>query len=279
MKPLFSGNLPLIMGILNVTPDSFYDGGKYIDESSLEHRVKTLIREGADIIDIGGESSRPGAEPVPFKEELFRVTRALEFIDTSKYIVSVDTYKANVAREALRRGVKIINDISGMRFDHDMPDVIREYDAYIVIMHMKGTPRDMQKNPEYKDVMKEITEFFEERIEFALSHGIKKERIILDPGIGFGKKQEHNIEILRQVENFKKLGYPLLIGHSRKSLIGYLTGKTDPKERLWGTLAISAYLVLKHVDIIRVHDVEPHRDLLKALEHFIDIDNSIKKIK
>ncbi len=276
MKTILFGKSPLLMGILNVTPDSFYDGGKYTDRTSLKHRIQTIINEGADIIDIGGESSRPGAEPVSLEEELSRVTQAIELIDTKKYVVSVDTYKSKVAQEALKRGAKIINDISGMRFDPDMADVVREYDAYIVIMHMKGTPKNMQKNPEYENVVKEIMEFFEERIEFALSRGIKKEKIILDPGIGFGKKQKHNIEILKHIEDFKKLGHPLLMGHSRKSLVGYLTNKKDPEDRLWGTLALSAYLILKNVDIIRVHDVGPHRDFIKTLKPFINVDNSSK---
>jgi len=157
-----------------------------------------------------------------------------------------------------------------------MVNVVKEFQSYIVIMHMKGKPKDMQKNPEYNDVLSEIRDFFEERIDFALSHGIKKEKIILDPGIGFGKKQEHNIEILKNIEKFKALGFPILIGHSRKSLIGYLTEKESPSERLWGTLAVSSYLTLKNIDILRVHDIEPHKDLLSALKPFRTIDNSNK---
>ncbi len=276
MKTLTFDQKPLLMGILNVTPDSFYDGGRYVETENLMERITELIKEGADIIDIGGESSRPGAEPVPAEEELRRVKSALSLIDTEKYSVSVDTYKARVAEEALKNGAIIINDISGMRFDSDMVHVVKEFESYIVIMHMKGTPRDMQKNPEYKNVVREIKEFFEERIDFALSHGIKKDRIILDPGIGFGKRQEHNIEILLHIDEFKKLGYPVLIGHSRKSIIGYLTGRENPEDRLWGTLAISSYLVMKNVDIIRVHDIAPHRDILNSLRIFINIDNSGK---
>ena len=276
MRSISFKNKPLLMGILNITPDSFYDGNRYMEEDALKKRIDELIRHKVDIIDIGGESSRPGAEPVPEEEELRRVGSALFYIDTQRYAVSVDTYKSKVAEYALKKGAIMVNDISGMRFDKDMVNVVKEFQSYIVIMHMKGKPKDMQKNPEYNDVVSEIRDFFEERIDFALSHGIKKEKIILDPGIGFGKKQEHNIEILKNIEKFKALGFPILVGHSRKSLIGYLTGKESPSERLWGTLAISSYLTLKNIDILRVHDIEPHKDLLSALKPFRTIDNSNK---
>ena len=273
MRAISFKNKPLLMGILNITPDSFYDGNRYMEEDALKKRIDELIRHKVDIIDIGGESSRPGAEPVPEEEELRRVGSALFYIDTQRYAVSVDTYKSKVAEYALKKGAIMVNDISGMRFDKDMVNVVKEFQSYIVIMHMKGKPKDMQKNPEYNDVVSEIRDFFEERIDFALSHGIKKEKIILDPGIGFGKKQEHNIEILKNIEKFKALGFPILIGHSRKSLIGYLTEKESPSERLWGTLAVSSYLTLKNIDILRVHDIEPHKDLLNALKPFQTIDN------
>ncbi len=275
MKAIPFKKKPLVMGILNVTPDSFYDGGRYNKDNVLKDRIQTLISEGADIIDIGGESSRPGADPVPLEEELKRVMTAISLIDTSKIPVSVDTYKANVAEEAFKKGAVIVNDISGMRFDPDMANVVRAFDAYVVIMHMKGTPKDMQKNPEYQDVISEIVEFFKERIDFAMSKGIRKEKIILDPGIGFGKKQTHNIEILKNIDKFKSLGFPLLVGHSRKSLIGYLTGEQSPENRLFGTLGVSSYLIMKNVDIIRVHDVKPHIDLINVLRPLKNIDNSL----
>ncbi len=274
----FNKEKPLIMGILNVTPDSFYDGGRYISEEYLRNRIITLVEEGADIIDIGGESSRPGADPVPLNEELQRVELALSFIDTKDIAVSIDTCKAPVAEAALSKGAIIVNDISGLRFDPDMVNVVRKYNAYIVIMHMKGSPKDMQNNPEYTNVIEEIMEFFKERVDFALSHGIEKEKIILDPGIGFGKKQIHNITILQNLKKFASLGFPLLIGHSRKSIIGYLTGENDPNNRLYGTLGISAYLIMQGVEIIRVHDVKAHVDLIKALIPFKNIDNSDKVV-
>ena len=274
----FNKEKPLIMGILNVTPDSFYDGGRYISEEYLRNRIITLVEEGADIIDIGGESSRPGADPVPLNEELQRVELALSFIDTKDIAVSIDTYKAPVAEAALSKGAIIVNDISGLRFDPDMVNVVRKYNAYIVIMHMKGSPKDMQNNPEYTNVIEEIMEFFKERVDFALSHGIEKEKIILDPGIGFGKQQIHNITILQNLKKFASLGFPLLIGHSRKSIIGYLTGEDDPNNRLYGTLGISAYLIMQGVEIIRVHDVKAHVDLMKALIPFKNIDNSDKVV-
>lgn len=268
MKALNFNKKPLIMGILNVTPDSFYDGGKYVEENSISERVREIVHNGADIIDIGGESTRPGAEPVPLEEELNRVRLALYHVNPEEIVISVDTYKAEVAEMALKMGATIVNDISALRFDNRMVEVVREHDAYIIIMHMKGKPKDMQKNPEYSNVIEEILDFFKERIDFAISNGISENRIILDPGIGFGKQQVHNIEILKNIDRFRSLGYPILIGHSRKSLIGYLTGEKNPKNRLYGTLGISAYLVLQGVDIIRVHDVKEHVELIKALRPF-----------
>ncbi len=270
MKALNFNKKPLIMGILNVTPDSFYDGGKYVEENSISERVREIVHNGADIIDIGGESTRPGAEPVPLEEEVNRVSQALSHVNPEEIIISVDTYKAEVAEMALKMGATIINDISALRFDSRMVEVVREYDAYVVIMHMKGKPKDMQKNPEYSNVIEEILHFFKERIDFAVSNGISEDRIILDPGIGFGKQQVHNIEILKNIDRFRSLGYPILIGHSRKSLIGYLTGEKNPENRLHGTLGISAYLALQGVDIIRVHDVKEHVELIKVLRPFIN---------
>ncbi len=270
MKALNFNKKPLIMGILNVTPDSFYDGGKYVEENSISERVREIVHNGADIIDIGGESTRPGAEPVPLEEEVNRVSQALSHVNPEEIIISVDTYKAEVAEMALKMGATIVNDISALRFDSRMVEVVREYDAYVVIMHMKGKPKDMQKNPEYSNVIEEILHFFKERIDFAVSNGISEDRIILDPGIGFGKQQVHNIEILKNIDRFRSLGYPILIGHSRKSLIGYLTGEKNPENRLHGTLGISAYLALQGVDIIRVHDVKEHVELIKVLRPFIN---------
>jgi len=266
MKKLELGKRTLIMGILNVTPDSFYDGGKYSIRDRAIQRAERMLEDGADIIDIGGESTRPGADPVSLEEELDRVIPVIEAIRDFPIPISIDTYKANVAEEALKHGASIVNDISGLRFDPEMAKVVARYNVPVVIMHIKGTPRDMQKNPVYENVVEEIKNYFIKQVDYAVSFGIKGENIILDPGIGFGKKLEHNIEILRKVSEFKKLGFPLLIGHSRKSMIGMILDGIAPEERLYGTLAISSYCIMNRVDIIRVHDVREHVQLRKILE-------------
>ncbi len=245
-----------VMGILNVTPDSFSDGGAYLD---LDLAVKAGLRmagEGADIIDIGGESSRPGAEPASLGDELGRVIPVIEILKTKVSLpISIDTYKAKVAEEAALAGASIINDISAFRSDDKMAEVVATSGLPIVLMHMQGTPRDMQKDPKYDSVIDELKSFFTERAEFALKTGIKSENIIIDPGIGFGKKLEHNLEILRRLDEFKSLGFPILIGTSRKSFIGAVLG-LDVDERLQGTAATVAYSITKGADIVRVHDVK-----------------------
>jgi len=266
MKKLEFGKRTLIMGILNVTPDSFYDGGKYSIWDRAVQRAEKMLEDGADIIDIGGESTRPGAEPVSLEEELDRVIPVIEAIRDFPIPISIDTYKAKVAAEALKHGASIVNDISGLRFDPEMAKVVAKYNVPVIIMHIKGTPRDMQKNPHYENVVEEIKNYFIKQVDYAISFGIKRENIILDPGIGFGKKLEHNIEILRNINEFKKLGFPLLIGHSRKSMIGMILDRIPPEERLSGTLAISSYCIMNKVYIVRVHDVKEHVQLRKILE-------------
>ncbi|WP_240194976.1 dihydropteroate synthase [Desulfobulbus rhabdoformis] len=244
-----------IMGILNVTPDSFSDGGKYINEATLEKRIKQLIREGADIIDVGGESTRPFAEPVDAEEELKRVVPAIRKIRSmSELPVSIDTTKAVVAREAIAAGATMINDISALRYDTDMIEVAKSFNGEVIIMHMQGTPEDMQVNPEYTDVVAEINDFFQERIDWMEGQGIDRARIILDPGIGFGKSLEHNLTILRNVSAFKGHGCQLLIGHSRKSFFGELL-EIPVGERDWPTGIVSAYVERTGADVVRVHSV------------------------
>ena len=250
-----------IMGILNVTPDSFSDGGKYDKvEKAVEHTEK-MVKEGADIIDIGGESSRPFSSPVSEEEELSRVIPVLEALDGLKTPISVDTYKPKVAEEALKRGASIINDIYGLRSE-GMAKVISEYDAAVVIMHMKGEPKNMQLNPSYEDVIGEITVFFRERTEFAESQGIDASKIILDPGIGFGKRVQDNLMILKSIESFKCLGYPVLVGASRKSYIGKVLD-VDVEHRLEGTIASNVVALSNGAKIFRVHDVKENLRALK----------------
>ncbi len=250
------GKKTLIMGIINVTPDSFSDGGQFFDsEKAIEH-AKQMTKEGADIIDIGGESTRPGSEPVTLEEEIGRVIPVIEGIANEvKVPISIDTCKSEVAKAALEKGAAIINDISALRFDTKIADVAAEHDIPLILMHMKGTPKDMQQDPTYGSVMGEIKEFLNERVEFAVSKGVPRESIIIDPGIGFGKKVEHNYEIIRKLGELKSLDLPILIGTSRKSFIGK-TLNLDVKDRLEGTLATITMNIINGADIVRVHDVK-----------------------
>ncbi|MEO0279061.1 MAG: dihydropteroate synthase [candidate division WOR-3 bacterium] len=268
MKLAF-GNKTLIMGILNVTPDSFYDGGKYNLIDRALRRAEEILSEGADIIDIGGESTRPGSDPVSVHEEMERVLPVIEKLKDFPIPISIDTYKSEVAEEACKLGATIINDISGLQFDSRIAEIAKKYDTYLIIMHIKGTPKNMQKDPHYEDVVSEIIEFLKKQSDYALEKGIPKDKIIIDPGIGFGKTLEHNLTILKNLGEFRKLNFPILIGHSRKSMIGALLGGVAPEERLFGTLGVSAYLISKRVDIIRVHDVKPHFELRKVLESIL----------
>lgn len=275
-KKIFKwGERTYLMGILNVTPDSFSDGGKYTDPEKAVQRALRMQEEGADIIDIGGESTRPGAEPVPVKEELRRVCPVIEeLVDKVEVPLSIDTYKAEVAEKAIELGVDMINDVSALRFDPNMVKVAKEYDVPIVLMHMKGMPKDMQINPFYEDVVKEVLSFLAERKKFAISKGIDKEKIILDPGIGFGKRTgkgiEDNCEILKRLKEFKVLGSPILVGPSRKTFIGNVCKDGNEPlpvdERLEGTLAAVAIAVFNGADMVRVHDVKEVKRCLRLLD-------------
>ena len=247
----------LVMGIVNVTPDSFSDGGKYYAPITAIDFAFKLIDEGADIIDIGGESTRPGADKVSCSEELARVIPVIEGIrsNNNKILISIDTTKSVVAKEAVEAGANIINDVSGLSFDNQMPETIAQLKAPVIIMHMKGNPSDMQENPKYKDVIDEIITYFKEKINIAINSGIEREMIILDPGIGFGKTVEHNFKILSELNRFNNLELPLLIGPSRKSFIG-LTLNLPPEDRLDGTAATVAVGVNNGARIVRVHDVK-----------------------
>ncbi len=246
-----------IMGVLNVTPDSFFDKGRFFDKDKAFAHALDMARDGADIIDVGGESTRPGANDVSVGEELDRVIPVIEAISKEAHVtVSIDTRKAKVADAALRAGATIVNDISGLKFEAAMAGVVAKYRATIILMHMKGTPRDMQTNPIYTDVIKEIQESLGESIGIARNAGIREDNIIIDPGIGFGKTVEHNIEILKRLDEFKVLGYPICIGTSRKSFIGKILGSDDPADRLAGTIATCVISIMKGASLLRVHDVK-----------------------
>jgi len=258
-----------IMGILNVTPDSFSDGGKYISVDRAVERAREMVKEGADIIDIGGESSRPFSEPVSEEEEMRRVLPVIEELQELKVPISIDTYKPRVAQEALKRGVSIVNDIYGLRKD-GMAEVVRDYDAAVVIMHMKGEPKNMQLNPNYEDTIGEIAKFLRERVKFTLSKGIKEEKIIIDPGIGFGKRVEDNLRILKYLDSFKSLGFPILLGASRKSYMGKLLN-LPVEERLESTIASDVIAVLNGASIIRVHDVKENLRAIRMEEKIMEV--------
>lgn len=268
MKAGESGR-PLLMGILNVTPDSFYDGGRYFNRKRAVERAVEMADEGADLIDVGGESSRPGAGKLTEKEELKRVIPVIEAVASQVTVpISIDTYKANVAEHAMKAGAVIVNDISALRFDSRMVDVIVESGSPVVLMHMLGNPKTMQISPCYDNVVDDIIAFFKKRIIFAVEHGIQKENIIVDPGIGFGKTLEHNLAILKEVDRFHETGCTVMIGASRKSMIGKIAG-APAEERLWGTAAITAYCVMKGIEIHRVHDV-------KAMRQVCDVTAAIR---
>lgn len=242
------------MGILNVTPDSFYDGGRFFDEEKAISRALELAAQGIDILDIGGESSRPGSEPIPAEEELKRVLPVIRSIRPRvKCLISIDTTKSVVAKAAIEEGVDIINDISALRADPEMGQVAAESKVGVILMHMKGTPQTMQLNPFYQDVISEIASFFQERMAVAQEKGIKTEQIILDPGIGFGKRLEDNLRLINYLDSFLPLGRPLLVGLSRKSFIGQVLN-LPPEERLEGTIASAIISFLRGASILRVHD-------------------------
>lgn len=245
------------MGILNVTPDSFSDGGAYLNTDKAVERGLRMPKEGADIIDIGGESTRPGSEPVSTEEEIRRTVPVIKALAKKVRIpISIDTYKAEVAKAALEAGASMVNDISGLRLDTDMPKVVAEYDVPVVMMHIKGNPKTMQENPFYEALIPEIIDYLRISIRLALKFGIKEDRIILDPGIGFGKTLEHNLEILNNLPLFTQLQKPIMVGVSRKAFIGKLLGNIAPHERLEGTAAAVAVSIIKGANIVRVHDVK-----------------------
>ena len=253
-----------VMGILNVTPDSFYDGGWHFDSDKAKSRVEQMIAEGAEIIDIGGESTRPGSKPVGVDEELERVIPIIKFItNISDIPISIDTQKAEVARKAVEAGACVVNDVGGLR-NPDMIQAVAEMKIPVTIMHMQGTPENMQKNPSYDNTVTDIKNWLEERIKVAEMAGIKRSDIIVDPGIGFGKNLKHNLEILGGLEEFKNMSGGVLLGASRKSFIGFLTGAED-SDRLTGSLAAAIMGATSGVDLVRVHDVKETRRAIDTI--------------
>jgi dihydropteroate synthase len=257
------GELPRLMGIVNVTPDSFFDGGRYLDtHRAVEHGLQ-LVAEGADILDIGGESTRPYSTPVPVEEELRRVIPVVaELAQRTQVPLSIDTSKAVVAREALQAGAQIVNDVTALRGDPQMLEVVLDYRAAVCLMHMKGTPQTMQDDPRYDDVVAEVRAFLEESRDRAMAAGVPRARIALDPGIGFGKTTAHNLALLSHIYTFHALGCPILVGHSRKGFIGKVIGDTNA-DRLAGGLGVSLAMARQKVHILRVHDVAATRQALE----------------
>lgn len=250
----FLKNKSYIVGVLNITPDSFSDGGKYFNNTkrAVKH-AKEMLKDGADIIDIGGESTKPGASPVGAQEELRRILPVIRKLCRDKFIIiSVDTYKPEVAEACLKAGAKIINDVTGL-INPDMIKVAKKYKAPVILMHMQGDPKTMQKNPKYKNVVKDIFNFFEQRLKLAKAGGVKN--IILDPGIGFGKTIDHNLSIIKNLNYFKKFGYPILVGPSRKLFIGKITNSELP-DRIFGTVVAIVACRINGASFLRVHDVK-----------------------
>lgn len=263
------GEKTCIMGVLNVTPDSFSDGGAFFHRDRAIEQGLALAREGAEIIDVGGESTRPYSESVPEEEELERVIPVIEGLRKEIDIpISIDTCKARIAMAAIKAGASIINDISALRFDNNMASVAAETGVPVILMHMKGTPGNMQDNPSYHDLIPEILDFLKDAISHALASGIKREMIIIDPGIGFGKNFEHNLNIIRDLDRFALLDMPILLAPSRKAFIGRILGK-DPAERDVGTMAVVAAGIINGAHIVRVHNVKMAVETVKVIDEII----------
>ena len=271
------GKGPLIMGVLNVTPDSFSDGGEYLQRDAAVKWGLEMMGQGADIIDIGGESTRPGSAPVPQAEQIQRVLPVIEeLVSRGDKPISIDTSSSEVARRSLAAGASIVNDVSAGRADAGMFELLAEAGCPVVLMHMQGSPADMQLEPSYEDVVGQITAFLAKAIERATSAGVHRDRIIIDPGIGFGKTVAHNLEILANLEKLACLNRPILVGTSRKSFIGRVLGVESPAERIWGTAATVALAVAAGAHILRVHDVAQMRQVAQ-MAHAIKTSQAARK--
>ncbi|MCK4944456.1 MAG: dihydropteroate synthase [Candidatus Aminicenantes bacterium] len=266
--------IPLIMGILNITPDSFSDGGQFLKTDEALNHAEKMVKAGADIIDIGGESTRPGSRAVSGREEIDRIIPVIERVKKEfEILVSVDTSKDEVARIAVAEaGADLVNDISGLRFSDNMVAVVASLGVPVIIMHILGTPKNMQRNPSYKDAVVEIKNHLSERIDYAMASGISRNKIIVDPGIGFGKRFQDNIEIIRRLREIAELKCPILIGLSRKSFLGQISGEKIPQNRETETVTANIISILNGASIIRVHQVENMVRALKVLRHLLDFN-------
>ena len=259
---------PVLFGILNVTPDSFSDGGDFLDPEAAARRAEALLDEGADVVDVGGESTRPGSDPVTEEEERRRVVPVVRRILEARpeALVSVDTYRARTAEAALDAGARIVNDVTALRGDPRMAALVADAGCPVVLMHMLGRPKTMQKEPTYGDVVREVRDFLAGRAEHAIAAGVDAENIVLDPGIGFGKTLEHNLALLRHLGAIVDLGYPVLLGASRKRFIGSITGSGRAKDRVFGTVATTVLGYERGAAMFRVHDVRANREALAVAE-------------
>ena len=260
------GERTLVMGVLNVTPDSFFDGGRFLDHEAAVEQAIGMARDGADIVDVGGESTRPGSEPVPVEEEIRRVVPLIKRLSAELDApISVDTRKHEVASAAIEAGATIVNDVTAGR-DTEMFSVVRAAAAGMVLMHMQGEPRTMQHHPRYDDVVRDVRDFLAERVEAAAGAGIVRDRLCIDPGLGFGKTYEHNLRLMREIESFQDLGCPVLVGPSRKSFIGIALGDAPVERRLEGTAGAVAYLVARGAHVVRVHDVPEMARVVRVVD-------------
>ena len=259
-------NLPVLMGILNITPDSFSDGGKFIKKVSAIKQINKLIFDGAKIIDIGGESTRPGSKEVLQKEEWSRLNKIMGYLKSKKFFVSLDTRKSFVMKKALKYKLDLINDVSGLSYDKGTINFLKKSKLPFVLHHMKGTTETMQKKPSYNNVLLDIYDYFEEKLKFIRSNGIKHNHIILDPGIGFGKNMKHNITLINNVSIFHSLGLPVMLGISRKRFIKDISGQNDSKQRIGGTVSSSIFSMLQGVQILRIHDVNEVNQGIKVFK-------------
>ena len=262
--------IPNIMGVLNLTPDSFSDGGKFNSKKKGIDQAINLIKSGANLIDVGGESTRPGSKVIKENLEWQRINKILKSLIKKKIPISLDTRKSQIMSKGINLGVKLINDVSGLEFDTETLNVLKKYKVPFVIQHSQGTPENMQKNPRYKNELLDIYDFFEKKIKLLRSKGIKHDKIILDPGIGFGKNLKHNMSLIRNISVFHSLGFPILVGNSRKRFIKELSGKNDSKLRNGGTIASSIYLMMQGVQILRIHDVNETIQGLKIFKNIIN---------
>ena len=268
IKNLNFKSIPKIMGVLNVTPDSFSDGGKYIKIDYAKKHLDFLFKCGADLVDIGGESTRPGSQPVSPKVEWGRIKDILKKIDKKK-LISLDTRKSDIMEKGIKLGVYLINDISGLEYDNKSVDILKKYKIPFVLQHSLGNPDVMQKSPKYHNVLLDIYDFFEKKIKFLRKIGIKHNNIILDPGIGFGKNLKHNMKIIKNISIYHSLGLPILLGISRKKYIKELSGKNDSSSRIGGTVSTSIFAMMQGVQMIRVHDVNEINQSIKVFKELI----------